>query len=546
MAKLVDYFKVVAPKPGVTAMTDSQRIGDQGVYANYTWYQRLIQGSASRLARYTEYDLMDNDVEISRSLDTIAEEMIGQNPNAESALVLNIHKNKEEHIKSSVVVTLNAALQYWEDIHDWRVRLFDVARVMVKYGDCFFIRQSETSKWQYVHPKNVVAAIVDEHDMTKIVGWQIKRNMLAPNSPYNMPAGTYGGKSTTDLVETFPADRVIRFTLNNDMSESAPFGDSIMRAVYRAQKQKELLEDAILIYRIQRAPEKRVFKIDVGKMPPHRVKAYLEQFKNEIRQRKIPSMGGGTDQIDSVYNPQQMMEDFFFAKRSDGGGSTVETLAGGQGLGQLDDLDYFQWKVFRGLRIPLSYMREGNENAIASDGKTGIAYIQELRFAMYIKRLQQHINSVLDSEFKRYLKLAGISVDDLIFDVSLPEPENFGIYRQQQLDSDLLSTFSQTTSTPQLSKRFSMKKYLQLTDEELIINEKQLMEEMGVDENDPDALSKIYGTPAEVGALGDMGSGMMAGGMGGGDTGWGLDQGAMGPTGVDNEQQTGAEPVPAA
>ncbi len=525
MAKFTDYFKVVAPKPGVTAMTDSQRIGDQGVYANYTWYQRLIQGSASRLSRYSEYDLMDNDVEISRSLDTIAEEMTGQDPNSASPLTLTVNKDKDLTLQSSTVSTLNTALQYWTDLHGFSIRLFHIARIVVKYGDCFFIRESETAKWQYVHPKDVIAAIVDEHDMTKIVGWQIKRNMLAPNSPYNMPAGTYGGKSASDLVDTLPADRVIRFSLNDNMSDSAPFGESVLRAVYRSQKQKELLENAILIYRIQRAPEKRVFHIDVGKMPPHRVKAYLEQFKNEIRQRKIPSPGGGHDQIDSVYNPQQMMEDFFFAQRADGRGSKVETLPGGQGLGQLEDLDYFQWKVFRGLRIPLSYMKEGQEGALLNDGKTGIAYIQELRFAMYIKRLQEHINVGLDAEFKRFLRVSGIAVDDAIFKVSLPEPENFGIYRQQQLDADLLNTFSTTTSMPHLSKRFSLKKYLQLTDEELIINEKQLAEEQGISPSDPEFLRKVYGASPED-AMGGLGgsTGMMAGGLGL-DTDWGMSGG---------------------
>ena len=202
---------------------------------------------------------------------------------------------------------------------------------------------------------------------------------------------------------------MIVFSLNDDISESAPFGESVLRAIYRAQKQKELLEDAILIYRIQRAPERRVFYIDVGKMPPQRVKSYLEGIKNEIRQRKIPTAGGGVDQVDSVYNPQSMSEDFFFAQRPDGRGSKVETLPGGQGLGELADLEYFQWKVFRGLRIPLSYMREGTDGATANDGKVGTAYIQELRFAMYVKRLQGYVSRVIDAEFKRYLRQTGMA-----------------------------------------------------------------------------------------------------------------------------------------
>lgn len=520
MAKFADFFKVVTPRSGTTTMTDSQGIGDQGVYANYTWYQRLIQGSASRITRYREYDLMDNDVEIARALDTISEEIIGNDPNAKTPIDLKIEEEKQKEIPTSTVMTLRAALRYWCDLHDWDTRLFKIARVTIKYGDCFFIRQKETQRWEYVHSKNVVAAIVADDDLTHVVGWQVKRDTKTPNSPYNAPAGHFGTQSSAENTEIFAADDVIWFTLNDDISESAPFGESVLRAIYRAQKQKELLEDAIIIYRIQRAPERRVFKIDVGKMPPQRVKAYLEQIKNEIRQKKIPTYGGGTDQVDSVYNPHSMSEDFFFAQRPDGKGSTVDTLPGGQGLGELADLEYFQNKVFRGLRIPVSYMTEGGQDGGAqfNDGKVGIAYIQELRFALYIKRLQGYINRVMDKEFKRYLRIAGINIDPSIFKIALPEPENFGIYRQQALDAELLNTLSSATSIEGMAKRFAFKKYGQLTDEELLVNERLKAEEMGLD---PDNLTradyiKLYGPPQEGGELGGagLGGGMSAGSLG--------------------------------
>lgn len=533
MARFTDYFKVVTPKPSVTTMTDSQGIGDQGTYANYTWYQRLIQGSASRITRYREYDLMDNDVEIARSLDTIAEEMIGSDPNSDMPLELVMQSDKDPNISSSTVLTLKSALRYWIDLHDWDTRLFKVARVTIKYGDCFFIRHSDTKKWEYVHPKNVVAAIVDERDLTRVVGWQIKRDTKTPNSPYNQPTGHFGNYSN-ELVDTFPAADVVWFTLNDDISEAAPFGESVLRAIYRAQKQKELLEDAIVIYRIQRAPERRVFYIDVGKMPPQRVKSYLENIKNEIRQRKIPTYGGGVEQVDSVYNPQAMSEDFFFAQRPDGKGSRVETLPGGQGLGELADLEYFQWKVFRGLRIPLSYMTEGQDNAVINNGQSGVAYIQELRFAMYIKRLQGYISQVMDKEFKRYLRAAGINADPSVFNIKLMEPENFGIYRQQQLDADLLNTYGTADGIAHMSKRFALKKYLQMTDEEIMTNERMRAEELGLDPEAGKAnYAQIYGIPADGGDMGG-GLGMSAGTLGG--PGFGTGGGGL--------LEPGAEPGP--
>jgi hypothetical protein len=166
--------------------------------------------------------------------------------------------------------------------------------------------------------------------------------------------------------------------------------------------------------------------------------------------------------------------------------------------------------VYRGLRIPMSYMKDGQDGGgITNDGKTGIAYIQEQRFALYVKRLQGYISQVLDKEFKRYVRSAGINIDPTIYHLTLKEPENFGGHRQQQFDADLLSTYSQAQGMEALSKRFGMKKYLQLTDAEILENERKRAEEMGID---PDNITKadlkiIYGSSQDM--MGGMGGGMM-------------------------------------
>lgn len=503
MAKFQDYFRIVEPKPSVSSMTDSSNIGDQGAYANYTWYQRLIQGSASRLTRYREYDLMDNDVQVARSLDMIAEHMVGTTPSFKIPFELDLDSDKQRDIEPHIVMTIKTALHYWCSIHQWNNRIFELARTMIKYGDIFFVRHSDVSKWEYVHPKHVIAAIVEEHDITNVQGWQIKRDVKKSNSPYSAQLGGYGYVAT-DQTETFPQQDIVWFTHNSDMGESAPFGESILRAVYRVQKQKELLEDSIIIYRIQRAPERRVFYIDVGKMPPQRVKAYLEQIKNEIRQRRIPSFQGGKAEIDTAYNPQTMNEDFFFAQRPDGRGSKVETLPGGAGLGELADLEYFQERVLEGLRVPVSYWKQ-QDGGIFNDGKTGVAYIQELIFANFVARLQRSINHVMDREFKRYLQAAGIMVDFTSFTIKLPLPQNFGTYRQQMLDNDLLTTFNNANNALFLSKRFIMKRYLQLSDAEIAANEYLLREEKGLltDKTTKADLLKLYGD--QMGAQPGMG-----------------------------------------
>lgn len=505
------YFKVISPATATVKMTDSQEMADQGAYNNYTWYQRLIQGSASRMTRYREYDLMDNDVEVSRALDTIAEEMTGDgNPTSHDPLEIEILTNEEDAVTSQTVVTLRAAMRYWSRIHDWNNKLFHIARMMIKYGDVFFRKENHHEKWKFIHPKNVVAALVSATDATKVIAWQIKSDISKPRAGgYSMPIGAK--QDTQFQTEIVPADKIVRFTKNDDMSDTAPFGDSILQPVYRSHKQKELLEDSILIYRIVRAPERRVFYIDVGKMPPQRVKTYLEQVKNEIRQKKVPTMAGGQESVDSVYNPQSMSEDFFFAQRPEGRGSKVETLPGGQGLGELADLEYFQRKVWRGLRVPASYMIEQQEGGqIWNDGKVGVAYIQELRFCIFVMRLQSYLACILDEEFKTYLRSSNIKIQETMYRVMLPEPSNFGKYKQLEIDSQLLGTYGTADGIQYLSKRFALKRYLQLSDDEIILNERMLREEKGINPNDTD-ITQLYTAPTEGGLPG----GGMGGGIGG-------------------------------
>jgi len=517
MAKWTSYFKVIQPAQHGTKMVDNQEMADQGAYNNFTWYQRLVQGSASRMTRYREYDLMDNDIEVSRALDTIAEEMTGNNPKTKEPLIVDILNEEENNVESAAVLTLKAALRRWCHINDFQNRLFSIARMTAKYGDVFFRKQKTSyEKWMFVHPKNVIAAIVDAEDATKVIAWQIKRDMRRPRTGgYGLPMGA---KQETEFeTEIVQARDIVRFSLNDDMSDTQPFGESVLRPVYRAHKQKELLEDAIIIYRVQRAPERRVFYIDVGKMPPQRVKQYLETIKNEIKQKKVPTNSGGQSEIDSVYNPQSMSEDFFFASRPEGRGSRVETLPGGQGLGELSDLEYFQRKVWRGLKVPSSYMIEQQEGGqIWNDGKVGIAYIQELRFSQYIERLQGHIEKTIDAEFKMFLRQNNIRIDESSYRICMPEPSNFGKWRQLELDSQLLSSFSSAENVSYLSDRFKMKRYLQLTDEEILTNERMKLEEMGLDpDEDARDLTLIYGPGAEgeAGAMGGLG-----GAMGGGFT----------------------------
>lgn len=539
MGKFVDYFKFVAPKPDITMVQDSQGIdGQYATYGNYTWYQRLVQGSATRLTRYREYDIMDNDVEVTRALDTIAEEMTTKNSGTGLPLDIEIQTEEGMQIEDSLVMTVRAAIRHWASIHGWEAKLFKIARNTIKYGDCFFRKRSPHSPWEWIPAQNVIAAVVDADNVTKIKGFVVRTDTKRPRTAGGAPGVSTPSMNTVSVGEPYETEYVmsqdlVRFSLNDDMSEAAPFGDSVLRSVYRAHKQKELLEDAIVIYRIQRAPERRVFYIDVGKMPPHRVKTYLETIKNEIRQKKIPSTTGGKDTIDSVYNPQSMTEDFFFASHPDGRGSKVETLPGGQGLGELSDLDYFVDKVLRGLRVPKSWMKPGSEGGIFNDGKVGASYIEELQFARFVERLQAPIEMTLDKEFKSYLRECGIDIDESIYKIKIPSPNNYEHYRRADLDASLMNNFTSADGIPYLSKRFVLSRYLQLSDDEIAQNEMLVRQEKNIKQmKDGSDLQQVYGGEAELG-LGGPGGGGSVGGMGG--------LGGMGGPGEPEEGGAGTE-----
>ena len=290
MGQWTQYYKIIKPSPSKNdylAKDGYSSIADQTTISNYSWYTQVMKGAGSRMQRYTQYNAMDTDVDVARALDTVAEEISVKNETTE--LPFNIHYQNDDNkeVKESIVMTIKAALRHWSTLQDLDNRIFRVARYTVKFGDCFFRKHSDHKKWQFIDPAEVIGIELNQHG-----------DVVA----YHLRKGEHK-KGQFDEVEIIPKAGMIHFTLSDDMGESAPFGESILQAATKAFKQLGLLEDSVVIYRIVRAPERRVFYIDTGNMPPHKVKQYLEGVKNEVRQKRIPNNQDGQDQIDSVYNP---------------------------------------------------------------------------------------------------------------------------------------------------------------------------------------------------------------------------------------------------
>ena len=507
------YFKVanvdgqMSPISGTASRGPNYGTGVSPDFAFRNYASRLPEvyvGHPNRVERYNQYENMDCDSEVNACLDIIAEFSTQTSEANSTPFELNFNEQPTDH----EVDIIKKQLQQWTKLNKLDQRIFKMFRNTLKYGDQLFVRDPETFEMYWVDMTKVSRVIVNESEGKRpeqyvirdinpnfqnltvaakttndyntqppAGGYSAPYNYVAPNTPQ----GASQSRFTRTVNETcIDAKHVIHLSLSEGLDYYWPFGQSILEMIFKVFKQKELLEDAILIYRVQRAPERRVFYIDVGNMPSHLAMSFVERVKNEIHQRRIPTQTGGSqNMMDATYNPLSINEDYFFPQTAEGRGSKVETLPGGDNLGQIDDLKYFNNKMCRGLRVPSSYLPTGPDDSDRpmSDGRVGTALIQEYRFNQYCERLQRQIVQKLDDEFKMFLRWRGFNIDAGLFNLEFCPPQNFASYRQAELDTTRMTAFQGLEQLPYMSKRFLMKRYLGLSEEEISENEKLWKEE---------------------------------------------------------------------
>jgi hypothetical protein len=487
-------------------------------YRNYmSRLPEVYTGHPNRIERYNQYEMMDVDAEINACLDIISEFSTMKNEQNKTPFMFEFKEDPTPH----EVEMLKTQLQQWCKLNEFDVRIFKIFRNVIKYGDQCFVRDPENFKLYWVDMVKIIKVIVNESEGKKPEQYVIKdininlQNLTVAQKTntdfaanpatglggtggggtgggggYTVPAMPYntsGSRFTLGQSESaIDAKHVVHLSLTEGLDRFWPFGQSILENIFKVYKQKELLEDAVLIYRVQRAPERRMFKIDVGNMPSHMAMAFVERIKNEIHQRRIPSIYGGSSIVDASYNPLSMNEDYFFPVTADGRGSSVEVLPGGQNLGEIDDLRYFNNRLARGLRVPSSYLPTGPDDNVTpmSDGRVGTAMIQEFRFNQYCERLQSYVALKLDEEFKLFLRWRGLNIDSGLFQLKFNPPQNFAAYRQSELDNARVGTFTSMEAFPYIAKRFALERFLGLTEEEITKNEELWREENNETEDD--------------------------------------------------------------
>lgn len=360
-----------------------------------------------RLELFSEYESMDSDSIISSALDIYSDESTIKN---EFGDVLKISTGKEE-----IKEILN---NLFYDVLNIEFNLWPWIRNMVKYGD-FYLKMDILEKVGVtgVQPISVYEVVREEGtDPSKP---EYVRFMHDPSfggsTNYHKAAGS---KTYFENYE------IAHFRMLSD-TNFLPYGKSVLEGARKTWKQLTLMEDAMMIHRIMRAPSKRVFNIDIGNIPPSEVDNYMQQVIG--RMKKTPYVDQNTGDYNLKFNLQNMLEDFYLPTRGGNSGTGIEDLGGLEWTGT-DDIEYLKNRMMAALRVPKSFL--GYEEAV--DGKATLAAL-DVRFARTIERIQRIATSELTKIALVHLYTQGYTDEDLVdFKLELTNPST--IYEQEKIE----------------------------------------------------------------------------------------------------------------
>ena len=466
-------------------------------YNPFDFVQSQSMANQNRAERYVDFEQMEYTPEIASALDIYADEMTTSN-SLEKVLTIDC---PNEEIKN----VLNG-LYY--DILNIEFNLFGWSRTMCKFGDFFLYLDIDDKDGI----KNAIG--IPPYEVERIEGEDEK------NPNYVQFQWNSGGM-------TFENWQMGHFRiLGND--KYAPYGTSVLEPARRIWRQLTLLEDAMMAYRIVRSAERRVFYVDVGNVAPNDVEQFMQKAMTALKRNQV--VDEKTGRVDLRYNPLSIEEDYFIPVR--GQQSTkIESLAGGQYTGDIDDVKYLRDKLFSAIKVPQSYLARGEGG---EEDKTTLAQ-KDIRFARTIQRLQRSIISELEKIGIIHLFVLGYRNEDLIkFKLRLNNPSKIAELQELETWKTKFEVASAATEG-YFSKRWVAKKIFGLSDEEFLRNQR----EMFFDFKFKAAVEKS-GTEGEA-AAGDQDAGLAGGAGGGIETGGGAPAAGDTGTGIDLSA-LGAEP----
>ena len=400
---------------------------------NYSSYSMDAQ---SRLTRYSDFDQMEYTPELASALDIYADEMTTFNVYNKMLKI----QCPDEEIKQLLETLFYKVLNLEFNLFGW-------SRTMCKYGDFYLYLDIDAE----MGIKNVIG--LPSREIERLEG-EDKNN---PN---------YIQYQWNSAGVTFENWQVAHFrVLGND--KFAPYGTSVLDSSRRIWRQLTLLEDAMMAYRIVRSPERRVFYVDVGNIPPQDVEQFMQRFITSMKRNQI--VDADTGRVDLRYNPMSVEEDYFIPQR--GGVSTkIESLPGGTFTGDIDDVKYLREKMFAALKVPMSYLIRGE----GGEEDKGALAQKDIRFARTVQRLQRSLVTELEKIAVIHLYVLGFRNDDLLsFSLKLNNPSK--ISELQELESWRTKFEIASTATEGFfSKRWVANNLFDLSDEDFLRNQREL------------------------------------------------------------------------
>ena len=402
---------VTVDKDGKRTVVDTEERQQSTNFVNlkdrYTKLQRSYYDSNAgaqsmayhqvRRELFRDYDAMDSDPIIGSALDIYADESTTKNEYGDVLQIKSTNENVRDMLHNLFYDIMNIEFNLWPWI-----------RNLVKYGDAFIALEIMPGKGIInVAPHSI-------YNVERLEGTD-------PNNPdyvkYKVEMDRLGKKE-------YEQYEMAHFRMLSD-TNFLPYGKSMVEGARRIWKQLSLMEDAMLIHRIMRAPEKRVFKIDIGNIPPQEVDNYMQKIINKMK--KTPFVNKDTGDYNLKYNIQNLTEDFFLPVRGSDSGTTIDNLAGLE-YAAIEDIDYLKNKLFAALRVPKAYLSY-DENV---NGKATLA-AEDVRFARTIERIQRTVVSELTKIAIVHLAAQGIDDSEMTnFELTLTNAST--IYEQEKVN----------------------------------------------------------------------------------------------------------------
>jgi hypothetical protein len=428
--------------------------------------------------RLMDYRVMAAFAEVADALDEICDEFINIDDNGEIVKTVFKETNLSETEKNKIKKEFQKFISFFNlENKGW-----EYVRNMLVDAEIY---------WEHIihknHPKEGILGVLTIPSDTIDPVYANVQNMNIKG--YLLRKPVYDAKNPGKVIKTelVPME-VSQVTYINSgiWNENKTVRLPFIENARRAYRQLSLIEDAIVIYRLVRAPERLVFNVDVGNMPPPKAEAYLRKLMTNYWSKRTFDVDQGASV--QKFNPQSMLDSFWFAKRTGSEGTTVTSLPAGQNLGELTDLLYFVKKLYKALKVPTSRL---NPDDVYTDGANILR--EELKFARFVIRLQQRFAAGLKTGFTTHLKLRGVWDDlklkeedfTLVFNV----PTNFYELRENQKFELKANSFNTITQSDMVSKTYAQKKYLGWSDTDIMANreflrkDKELMWELAQIEN---------------------------------------------------------------